>query len=57
MLEFPKPRPLVCSYCHAGPKDGAGRTLSAEAGLLTVTWHTASCPHYAADRILADKRN
>lgn len=57
MLEFPKPQPLVCTYCQAGPTDGAARTLSAEAGKLTVTWHTATCPHYAADRILADKRN
>ncbi|MET9887456.1 hypothetical protein ABZZ20_30820 [Streptomyces sp. NPDC006430] len=56
MVEFPKPRALVCPYCKAGPTDGTVRTLSAEAGCLTVTWHTPSCPHYAADRILADKR-
>lgn len=53
MLEVPRPKLVVCTYCKATDKDGTARTLSAAAGRLTVTWHTRVCPHYAADLILA----
>jgi hypothetical protein len=48
---------LLCTYCEAGPDNGQTRTVAASAGSLTVTWHLLSCPHYAADRILAGKED
>ncbi|MFE9634080.1 hypothetical protein [Streptomyces sp. NPDC006463] len=53
MLDFLRPKNVICTYCQATDKEGVARTLSAVAGSLTVTWHTAACPHYAADLILA----
>ncbi|MFI5618033.1 hypothetical protein [Streptomyces sp. NPDC051567] len=53
MSEELKRETLLCPYCKAGPFDGEARTVSARAECLTVTWHRSSCPHYAADRILA----
>ncbi|MGW7456722.1 hypothetical protein [Streptomyces sp. NPDC054797] len=44
---------LVCGFCRATAATGGTRTLSAEGEFLTVTWHTAACPHHAADLILA----
>ncbi len=54
MLDFLRPKTVVCPYCRATDKEGVARTLSAVADSLSVTWHTAACPHYAADLILAD---
>ncbi|MGW0753538.1 hypothetical protein [Streptomyces sp. NPDC002587] len=54
MLDSLRPKTVVCPYCQATDKEGVARTLSAVAGALSVTWHTAGCPHYAADLILAD---
>ncbi|MFD3698835.1 hypothetical protein ACFWUZ_22260 [Streptomyces sp. NPDC058646] len=53
MLEVDRPRVLVCPYCKATDQDGAARTLSAVGGVLSVTWHARTCPHLAADLILA----
>ncbi|MCX5077216.1 hypothetical protein OHA84_04390 [Streptomyces sp. NBC_00513] len=55
MVELPVPRTLVCGYCGAGPVDGVARTIAAGPDYLTVTWHAERCPHYAADRILAEE--
>lgn len=44
---------LLCPYRSAGPADGQVRTLAAAGNRLTVTWHRLTCPHYAADRVLA----
>ncbi|MER6390998.1 hypothetical protein ACWGCI_29795 [Streptomyces sp. NPDC054949] len=55
MVELPVPRTLVCGYCGAGPVDGVARTIAAGPDFLTVTWHAERCPHYAADRILAEE--
>lgn len=49
---------VVCPYCAADPADGQARTIAVGAGCrLTVTWHVQSCPHYAADRVLAGKED
>lgn len=49
---------VACPYCAAGPADGQARTIAVAAGCrLTVTWHVLSCPHYAADRVLAGKED
>ncbi|WP_412079722.1 hypothetical protein ACLF6K_40310 (plasmid) [Streptomyces xanthophaeus] len=53
MLEVDRPRVLLCPYCKATAHDGAARTLSAAGGVLSVTWHARTCPHLAADLILA----
>lgn len=53
----PGPQTLQCPYCAAGPSDGQARTLAAAAGRLTVTWHLLSCPHHAADRVLAGEED
>ncbi|MET9852119.1 hypothetical protein ABZY57_04060 [Streptomyces sp. NPDC006450] len=53
MREVDRPRVVACPYCKATDRDGEARTLSAAAGVLSVTWHAARCPHLAADRILA----
>ncbi|MEJ8642073.1 hypothetical protein WKI68_12485 [Streptomyces sp. MS1.HAVA.3] len=48
---------LLCPYCSVGPSDGQARTLAAAGDRLTVTWHLLSCPHYAADRVLAGEED
>ena len=53
MFDLVRSETVVCTYCKATPADGTVRTLCAEQGRLSVTWHTTSCPHYAADLILA----
>ncbi len=57
--EAPEPRMqnLRCPYCTVGPSDGQARTLAAAGDRLTVTWHLLSCPHYAADRVLAGEED
>jgi hypothetical protein len=45
---------LVCPHCAAGPADGQTRTLALDGDRLSVTWHAVSCPHHAADRVLAE---
>ncbi|WP_406739573.1 hypothetical protein OG365_40885 (plasmid) [Streptomyces sp. NBC_00853] len=46
-------RVIACPVCRATAETGSVRTLSAAGKHLSVTWHTLSCPHYAADLILA----
>ncbi|MFG2949874.1 hypothetical protein [Streptomyces adustus] len=46
---------LMCAYSEAGPGDGQARTLTTVEDRLTVTWRLLSCPHYAADRVLAGR--
>jgi hypothetical protein len=48
---------LLCGHCEAGQGNGQARTIAATAHGLTVTWHLLSCPHYAADRILAGQED
>ncbi|MEU8779626.1 hypothetical protein [Streptomyces sp. NPDC048606] len=54
--EVDRPRIVVCAYCKATERSGVARTLSAAGGALSVTWHTRTCPHLAADLILAADR-
>ncbi|MFD3543052.1 hypothetical protein ACFWUQ_26645 [Streptomyces sp. NPDC058662] len=53
MFDLIRSETVVCTFCKATPADGAVRTLSASQGRLSVTWHAETCPHYAADLILA----
>ncbi|MEU6213938.1 hypothetical protein ACN6AT_32665 [Streptomyces sp. JL4002] len=55
MFDPLRPKTVLCPFCKATAADGAGRTLRAGSGFLSVTWHARNCPHYAADRILAEK--
>ncbi|MFG2990234.1 hypothetical protein ACGFZK_13250 [Streptomyces sp. NPDC048257] len=55
MFDLLRPENDVCPFCKATAADGVVRTLRTGAGSLSVTWHTLNCPHYAADRILAEK--
>ncbi|WP_405978193.1 hypothetical protein [Streptomyces sp. NBC_00158] len=48
---------LLCPHCAAGPADGQARTIAAAGDHLAVTWHRLSCPHYAADRVLAGEED
>lgn len=48
-------RSVACGFCRATKADGAARTLCVVGGRLSVIWHAASCPHLAADRILAER--
>ena len=50
-----RPLTVLCSFCGATSVDGAGRTLWVIGEQASVTWHCADCPHYAADRILAER--
>ncbi|MCX4960947.1 hypothetical protein [Streptomyces virginiae] len=54
-------RVIPCPVYRATAETGSVRTLSAAGKRLSVTWHTISCPHHAADLILAgepaDSRN
>ncbi|MFG2296118.1 hypothetical protein [Streptomyces sp. NPDC048603] len=44
-----------CLVCRADQKSGQARTVVVVEGGLSVTWHLVRCPHYRADRILADR--
>lgn len=46
-----------CPHCSACPATGQARTIAADRRRVTVTWHLPSCPHYAADRVLAGKED
>ncbi|MCX5409673.1 hypothetical protein OHA37_38170 [Streptomyces sp. NBC_00335] len=46
---------VLCGFCRATQEDGEARTARMVNGRLAVTWHAASCPHLAADRILAER--
>ncbi|MFI6002254.1 hypothetical protein ACIA98_17905 [Streptomyces sp. NPDC051366] len=48
---------VVCPHCAVGPAAGQARTVAADRRRVTVTWHAPSCPHYAADRLLAGKED
>lgn len=49
----PTSRTLLCPHCTAGPGDDHARTIAASGNCLTLTWYHRSCPHHAADRVLA----
>ncbi|WP_404961987.1 hypothetical protein [Streptomyces sp. 147326] len=55
MFDLLRPETVVCPFCKATAADGAVRTLRTGACSLSVTWHATNCPHFAADRILAEK--
>ncbi|MBW5482408.1 hypothetical protein [Streptomyces bambusae] len=57
MFDVLRPTTVTCSYCKAGPADGGVRTVCIGERSLSVTWHTADCPHLAADRILAERES
>ncbi|MGW6985653.1 hypothetical protein ACWGE1_40380 [Streptomyces sp. NPDC054932] len=48
---------VVCPHCAACPAAEQARTVTADRCRVTVTWHLPSCPHYAADRVLAGKED
>ncbi|MCX5013042.1 MULTISPECIES: hypothetical protein [unclassified Streptomyces] len=48
---------VVCPHCAACPATGQARTIAADRRWVTVTWHVPTCPHYAADRVLAGKED
>ncbi|MFI8341729.1 hypothetical protein ACIF8W_16880 [Streptomyces sp. NPDC085639] len=54
MFDLLRPETVVCPFCKATAADGVVRTLRTGTGSLSVTWHVLNCPHYAADRILAE---
>ncbi|MEU7599780.1 hypothetical protein AB0B78_34980 [Streptomyces sp. NPDC040724] len=57
MFDLLRPETVVCPFCKATAADGAVRTLRTGACSLSVTWHATNCPHFAADRILAEKES
>ncbi|MEU6758758.1 hypothetical protein [Streptomyces sp. NPDC046685] len=54
MFDLLRPETVVCPFCKASAADGTVRTLRTGTRSLSVTWHIPTCPHYAADRILAE---
>ncbi|MET9323512.1 hypothetical protein ABZX75_25470 [Streptomyces sp. NPDC003038] len=56
MFDLFRSETVICSFCKARPEDGGVRTLWVEQGSVSVTWHTAACPHSIADRILAQDK-
>ncbi|MGW0364515.1 hypothetical protein [Streptomyces sp. NPDC002990] len=57
MFDLFRSETVVCSFCRARPEDGGVRSLWVEEGSVSVTWHTAACPHSIADRILAQDKS